>query len=137
MSKYYRVILNNENDNYYCFVRNGKYFYIRVVVEEINGLYFELITGLEVVYSENGLYPGLSFYKKERLSSNDIGDLIEKFSILTKKEVVEYSNYIQEVLNKSNERYKEHFNNLRKVKKIKEYQTIFREYIKGSEENDK
>ena len=55
MSKYYRVILNNENDNYYCFVRNGKYFYIRVVVEEINGLYFELITGLEVVYSENGL----------------------------------------------------------------------------------
>lgn len=142
MKVYYRVWLNNNANKYviegseYLDIDSHRYKHkkIPIIVEEIDGCFYDVITGDEIVFNDKGLYPGLSYLRKEMLLLEDLSNLRNIYSELTEEDIFIYKNKIMEISSLSQYRFKRYMYN---TEKIKEYKLKFRKYIESSDKCDK
>ena len=132
--KYYYIDYNNGKYREFSFLdENDRTVYIYPVAFEFDGKFYDAITGDEVVYSADGLYPGLSFFKKYFVDSDKLYQVISMFSLLNKDAIIGYRDWIRNLENASIERYSRY---KRELSEIKKRRLVFKCYLE-EEDNGK
>ena len=132
--EYYYVDLNNAESRYINVIGNNNktVSLVPVCILRDNKLY-DVITDDEVVYSKDGLYPGLSYYKKQFIYDNGLSHLVERYALLNKSAIMVYCEWLRMVESDSIERYKTYYKNLDEIKKRR---LVFKSYLE-EEDNGK
>ncbi len=130
--EYYYVDLNNAESRYFNVIGNNNktVSLVPVCILRDNKLY-DVITEAEIVYSKDGLYPGLSYYKKQFIYDYSLPQLVERYALLDKRAIMEYCERLRTVESESIERYEQYKNNLEEIKKRR---LVFKSYLEGDKD---